>query len=294
MIRLAAWIVFLLSLAFAIALALRGRALKPVQDRPFLKSDHPWVMAHRGGRGLWPENTLLAFEHSVAIGVDVLEMDLHRSRDGIWMVIHDATLERTTNGNGPVNQFTAAELQTLDAGYRWTDDNGQHYPFRGRSIRIPTLEQVLRAFPKTRLNMEIKEKDAAAPASLCRLINAQGASDRVLVASVSAARLNAFRKACPQVATSAAASEVRLFFLLSWLHLTAFYPPRADALQVPEYFGRLHVVSPRFIAAAHRLNIKVHVWTVNDKADMRRLLDWAVDGIITDYPQRLEQVIQHE
>jgi glycerophosphoryl diester phosphodiesterase len=292
MIRFTALTVVVLSLLFVIALALRGRIAKPVPDRPFLRSDHPWVMAHRGGRGQWPENTLLAFEQSVANGVDVLEMDLHRSRDGIWMVIHDATLERTTNGSGPVHQFTAAELQKLDAGYAWTADNGQSYPFRGRGIRIPTLEQVMQAFPSQRLNLEIKEKEESAPSSLCQLIRTQGAAERVLVASVSAKTLMAFRQACPQVATSAAGAEVRLFFLLSRLRLTALYPARADALQVPEYFGPLHVVTPRFIAAAHRLNLKVHIWTVNQQADMQRLLVWKADGIITDYPKQLLEVIR--
>jgi glycerophosphoryl diester phosphodiesterase len=290
--RFTGWMAAVIVLFGAIAFALRGWIAKPVGERPFLRSDRPWVMAHRGGRGQWPENTLLAFTQSLAKGADVLEMDLRRSRDGIWMVIHDASLMRTTNGQGAVHQFTAAELQALDAGYRFTTDNGKTYPFRGRGLRIPTAEEVLQAFSGRRLNLEIKENDESAAVSLCRLIRAKGAEDRVLVASVAGKTLNAFRKACPRVATSAAASEARLFFLLSRLHLEGLFPRGPDALQVPEYFGRLHVVTPGLIAAAHGLNLKVHVWTVNQTADMQRLLDWQVDGIITDYPTRLEKIIR--
>jgi glycerophosphoryl diester phosphodiesterase len=246
-------------------------------------------MAHRGGAGLWPENTAHAFAGAVALGADVLEMDLHGTSDGALVVIHDAAVDRTTNGAGRVNSLTLAELKRLDAGYRWTTDGGRTHPFRGRGITVPTLREVLDEFPRTRLNIDIKQAQPSLVKPFCRMLDESGAQGRVTVASFSSQTLAEFRRECPTVATSAGMDEV---FALS-ADLQAGRGIAADkvrfrAVQVPETLpGGRGWLTPELVAAVHRAGIEVHVWTVNEEAGMRRMLDVGVDGIMTDYPDKL-------
>jgi len=287
----ARWLLGLLGLLAALAalyaiLALRAR---PAADRAFFAPfpDGPLVMAHRGGKGLWPENTLYAFARAADLGVDVLEMDVHSTADGVLVVMHDDTVDRTTEGTGPVHGFSLAALQALDAGYRWSPDDGQTFPYRGQGIKVPTLEEVLVALPAVPLNVEIKQAEPSLAEPLCRLLRAHQATDRVLVASFDNHEIAAFRRACPEVATAAGQNEVIALFALGKLSLDAVYSPASQAVQVPEYRSGLHVLTPAFVRAAHRRNLQVHAWTINDVADMQRLLDLGVDGIITDHPDRL-------
>jgi glycerophosphoryl diester phosphodiesterase len=248
----------------------------------------PLVMAHRGGAGLWPENTAHAFAGAVALGVDVLEMDLHGTADGALVVIHDATADRTTNGAGRVNSLTLADLKRLDAGYRWTNDGGRTYPFRGKGITIPTLREVLDEFPHARLNIDIKQAQPSLVKPFCRMLGESGATDRVTVASFSSQTLAEFRSECPTVGTSAGTDEV--LALASDLQAgreIARGKIRFRAVQVPETLGGRGWLTTELVAAAHRGGVEVHVWTVNDEAGMRRMLALGVDGIMTDYPDKL-------
>ena len=244
-------------------------------------------MAHRGGQGLWPENTLFAFERAAELGADVLDMDVRSTADGVLVAIHDRRVDRTTNGRGDVGELTLAQLKTLDAGSRWTADRGVSFPFRGRGITVPALEEVFMSFPQLRLSMEIKQEEPSIAAPLCSLVRAYDLSDQVLVSSFSAEAMEVFRAACPEVATSAAAREVLVFWGLSRLFLDAAYQPAAQALQVPEHPGWLDVVDQRFTSMARAHNMKICVWTVDETEDMRRLLHLGVDGVITSYPDRL-------
>lgn len=263
----------------------------PIPGHPFLKSGTPLVMAHRGGRGLWPPNTLYAFQRSVELGVDVLEMDIHMTLDGEIVVRHDPTVEDTTNGSGAIAEMTLAEIKSLDAGYTWSADNGKTYPFRDQGITIPTLKEILDALPGMRLNIDIKPENPAIVPLFASLLREYNRLDQVLVASFHDDQLNRFRALCPAVATAAGMRETLGLLLLSWLHLDAIYQPKAVAFQLPEYQGKLHVVTERFIRSAHRHNMQVHPWTVNEVQDMRRMLDWGVDGLITDYPDRLMKLL---
>ena len=128
------------------------------------------LMAHRGGEGVWPSNTLYAFQQAAALGADVLELDIHATRDGVLVVRHDPFVESTTDGQGYICELTLAEIQRLDAGYTWTADGGQSFPFRGLGITIPTLEEVLAAFPNVRLNIDIKPEDPAVVAPFVALL----------------------------------------------------------------------------------------------------------------------------
>ena len=289
LLRIVLTIVALLAVAYAV-LALTAR---PAAERPFFArfEHYPLVMAHQGGNGLWPDNTFYAFERAVALGVDVLEMDVHSTADGVLVVIHDSTVERTTDGSGAVHDFTLAELKALDAGYRWTPDGGQAYPYRGQGITVPALEELFIAFPEMAMNIEIKQAEPSIAADLCRLIREYDMSDQVLVSSFHEEATRAFRGACPEVATGTTQNEVIALFALSRPFLEGAYSPAAAAMQVPEYRSGLHVLAPRLVDAAHKRGLQVHAWTINDEEDMRRLIDLGVDGIITDYPDRLLQVL---
>ena len=252
----------------------------------------PLVMAHRGGAGLWPENTMHSFERAVDLGVDVLETEIHSTADNILVLMHDSTVDRTTNGSGPISAFTFEELKRLDAGYNWSADGGQTFPFRGSGITVPTLEEVFTAFPTVRINIDIKQEKPSLLRSLCKTIRTFDMVDRVMVASFSSKVLKAFRQVCPEVATSAGTGEVALFYGMNLVFLGGVYRSAFQAFQIPEYRSGLRVLTKRFVKTAHGLNLAVHVWTINETTDMQRLLDLGVDGIFTDYPDRLISLLR--
>ncbi len=263
------------------------RAAAPVRpNRPVL-AGRPLLIAHRGGAALAPENTLTAFRQAVtAWPVDMIELDVRATADGHCVVIHDETVDRTTDGTGPVAGLTLAELKRLDAGFRFTaQDGGQ--PFRGRGVRVPTLPEVLEALPDVRLTLEVKVGAAQAP--MFRAIAEHGAKDRVVVAGMRETDRTLFRSW--DGAVSASTRAVRRFYVAHRFRVASFWPLRADVVQVPEIHGGARLVSPRFVRDVHARGVDIHIWTVDDPDDMRRLLDWGVDGIITDRPDRLAGVL---
>jgi glycerophosphoryl diester phosphodiesterase len=245
--------------------------------------DHlrPLVFAHRGGCALGPENTLAAFDLGLAAGADGLELDVHLSADGVPVVHHDATLDRTTSASGPIAARTAKELCQVDAGCRFAD--GDVFPFRGRGIGVPTLSEVLRRYRDVRLIVEMKVDSAAIGEAVARDVRRAGAADRVCAAGYGSRSAAAARAALPEMASSACHPEVRLAVYRTWARWPA-RRPRYGGYQVPELNGRTRIVSPRFIRYAHRGGLKVQVWTVDEEADMRRLLGWGVDGLISNWP----------
>jgi glycerophosphoryl diester phosphodiesterase len=260
--------------------------IRPAAEHPFFDGARTLAIAHQGGRGLWPENTLTAFEGAAALGVDVLEMDLRGTKDGHLVVLHDPTVERTTDGRGPVAELDLDEIRALDAGYRFRNAEGE-YPYRGRGIRIPTLEEVLSRFPDIRVNLEMKDFEPPLARTLCSELRRLGAATRSLVASFEHAPMVAFREICAEVATSATMREGLLFYQLDRLKLLSVFRSPAVAFEVPEYLGDIHVVRPPFLERARSFNLRVQVWTVNEEEDLKRLLSMGVDGIVTDYPDRL-------
>lgn len=265
----------------------------PRLSHPFFEnSPDVLVIAHQGGDGLWPSNTMFAFERATEMGVDVLEMDVHRTADGVIVLSHDETVDRLTDGSGLIKEMTFEDLQALDAAHDWSeDDEGASFPFRGQGIQIPSLHQVFMAFPEMAMNIEIKQAEPSMVVEFCDLIRAHGKQEQVLVGSFHADTMRAFRRYCPEVATSGTEEEIRPYYVLNRLFLDAVYRPPAEAFQVPEYSGDLHVVTQRFVRGTRKHNVDVHVWTVNETADMQRLLDLGVDGIITDRPDRLLELV---
>jgi len=251
----------------------------------------PLVFAHRGGGGLIPENTLEAFQYSARMGVDVLELDIHATADGTLVVHHDQSVDRTTNGRGRVNELTLEALKKLDAGYIFSTDGNQTFPFRGKGVTVPTLREIFDALPEMTFNIEPKQHTPSIVAPLCNLIRERKMTNKTIVGSFNQTTIDDFRRACPEVATSASPSEVSRFLALSKAGLADSYSPPMQALQVPRNLGGLEIVSKDFVKAAHRRNLKVHVWTINETADMQRLIEMGVDGIMTDYPNKLLELI---
>ena len=248
----------------------------------FFSPSRPLVFAHRGGAGLAPENTLAAFDHGLALGADGLELDVHLSRDGVVVVHHDRTLARTTDLEGAVAERTAAELSAADAGFRYRRADGG-FPFRGRGIGVPTLEDVLIRYAKIPIIIELKVNTGELARAVVDLVRKVGAVDRVCLGSFSLGVLRAARRFDPAIATSASREETRWALYRSRLRWPMRLPPYGG-FQVPEWSGTTRVVSPRFIDVAHRARLGVQVWTVDTEIDAERLLGWGVDALITDRP----------
>lgn len=250
---------------------------------------------HRGARGVAPENTMPSFERARADGVDVLELDVQASRDGEVVVFHDPTLDRTTDGTGPVVERTWSELAALDAAYRFTLDGGASFPLRGQGVRIPRLSEVLEAWPEQLLTVELKRSPhpELLPA-VVRLLRPH--AHRVVVGSFDHELLSAFRRACPEVPTSCSAREIQALFLLGRVPLLgALVRTPALAIQMPrtsdhERDEGIVLATPSFVRFLHRRGMAVQVWTINDEPTMRALIALGVDGITTDFPDRLRAV----
>jgi glycerophosphoryl diester phosphodiesterase len=281
------WIPATAGLCGALVIAFRRKGKARVSGR------WPANLAHRGASARAPENTLEAFRLAVEEGAGGLELDVHATRDGEIVVIHDATVDRTTDSSGAVAGMTLEELRRLDAGYRFSPDNGRTFPYRGRGTRIPTLAEVYEEFPDLCVNAEIKEARAGAEEAVLRVIRNADAGARTLVASNSHAVVRRFRRVSGgRIPTGASRREIAAFYLMSRSRLEALGRPAYDALQVPVEHKRIKLVTPRFLAAAHSKGLRVDVWTINEPGEMRRLLDLGVDVIMTDRPAVLAGLLE--
>jgi glycerophosphoryl diester phosphodiesterase len=258
---------------------------------PAPRSSRALVYAHRGGAALRPENTLASFDYGLSLGADGLEFDVHLARDGVVVVHHDATLERTTNARGKIAALSADELAGVDAGYWFNpraagspgDDEARAFPFRGKGHGVPRLAKILSRYPGIPLIIELKVNDPELARRVIDEVRTARAVDRVALGSFGWRVLKAARQYEPRIPTGASREEVRLALYRSWIR----WPIRSTSyreFQVPERSGPTRIVSRRFIAHMHRAGLPVKVWTVNEPADMRRLLDWGVDALISDRP----------
>ena len=247
----------------------------------FFERTPPLVFAHRGGCALGPDNTIAAFELGLAAGADGLELDVHLSADGVAVVHHDDTLERTTSGTGAIASRTADELARLDAGCRFATADG--FPFRGQGVGIPTLAEVFRRYPDVPIIVEMKVDSLAMGEAVAREVRRAGAVERVCAAGYGLRSATAARRALPEMATSACHREVTIALYRSWMRIPVRRAPYGG-FQVPEAAAGHRIVSPRFMRQAHAAGLRVQVWTVDEEADMRRLLAWGVDGLISNRP----------
>jgi glycerophosphoryl diester phosphodiesterase len=248
-------------------------------SNPLLNLDARPLIAHRGASAAAPENTLAAFELAAGQGADAFELDVRLSADGAAVVIHDPTLERTTDGKGPVRGQALVDLRLLDAGAGFSPDGGTNFPFRGQGLRVPTLGEVLWAFPRMPILVEVKEPEVQE--AVRRVLVQEGAVERCVVASEHRAALEVFRE--PPFASAAAAAEISELYW-SVLLRRRVAAPRYDLLSVPLRYRGLTVPTHRFVAAARGFGCPVHVWTVNDPATAQRLWARGVAGIVTNVP----------
>lgn len=254
---------------------------------PFFSGPRPRLFGHRGAAGMAPENTLISFERALHDGATAIELDVQESRDGTIVVLHDDTLERTTDGVGPVRGKTFAQLIELDAGFRYTPD-GRSYPYRSRSIRIPALEEYLSRFPQAKTIVEIKKLEPESLERLVDLIESVDAIHRVLLASESDVIMEHLRHLISDrglpVPTGCSYKEIFGFFQRLWGAAPVFPKTLGHALQIPCAYEGKTLITQETVAAAHDLGMEVHAWTINDPDQMEQLFSWGVDGIVTDYP----------
>jgi glycerophosphoryl diester phosphodiesterase len=277
----------LAGLAWIVALILRKGNKRTV------RGEWPVNLAHRGASALAPENTIEAFRLAVEAGAGGLELDVHMTRDGHIVVIHDATVDRTTNGSGAVSEMILDELRRLDAGHNFSPDGGPARPYRGRGVRVPTLGEVLEEFPVGAVNIEIKAGTPGIEETVLGVLREAKALGRVLVVSTPHHIVKHFRKVSGgDVSTGASRWEIGVFYIASRLRLERLVRPAYDALQVPLRHRGIPVVTPRFLRAAHARGVKVDAWTINQADEMRRLLDLGIDVIMTDRPGTLAEVLK--
>ena len=241
---------------------------------PYLDHPLPIPFAHRGASGDWPENTMRAFAAAVALGYRYVETDVHATADGVLVAFHDEVLDRVTNATGAIGAQSWAQVCRARVG----------------GEPIPLLEELLGTWPQLRVNIDPKADAAVEP--LVAVLARTGAYDRVCVGAFSDGRLGRFRRLTGgRVCTGLGPNEVRRLRVASWAGLPAG-PFAGACAQVPLYHGRVRLVDRRFVRAAHRAGLQVHVWTVNDRATLHALLDLGVDGIMTDYPAVLKDLLQ--
>ncbi len=272
---------------------------------------NPWLgrrvinFAHQGGSFEGPSSTLAAIEGAMAAGANAVELDVHATRDGVLVVCHDETVDRTTDGSGEIASLDLAEVRRLDNAYWFipgdTVTPGRppgDYPWRGRGpddrrFGVATLDEVLASFPDVVVNLDIKRTDPDVvpyESALADLLRRHRASDRVIVASFHDVAIRRFREHAPGVATAAATDEA-----LRWYGSIGSgepWVPPAQVLQIPMDLGDQRVVTPDLVLAAHAHGLAVHVWTVNGESAMEEMLDANVDGVISDRPSRLAEVLE--
>ena len=246
----------------------------PLPEHPFFSrgTSAPLVIAHRGGPELGPESTLYTYRKVADLGVDMLEMDVHATRNGRLVVAHDRRVNRVTNGTGRIAEMTFDELRSLDAGYNWTVDS-LTYPLRGQGIQMPTVEEMFDTFPDWRFVIELKARTPAVAQDLCAAVEQHGLTERVAIASFSGDALKSFRTACPQVLTTASFDEGLLFMVMPQL-------------------GPFTTIDERLMQTARRRNLAVQVWTINERAQMEKFIRLGVNGIMTDRPTQLLSLIE--
>jgi glycerophosphoryl diester phosphodiesterase len=258
----------------------------------FFDPPRPRVFAHRGASGDYPENTLPAFAAARDLGAPYIELDVHLTRDGHVVVAHDDHLMRIGAVDGLVREMTLAEVSRVDAAHNFTPASaaGAEFPFRGRGIRVPELAEVFAACPDQRFIVEVKQTSPSLIAALIGVIDRATMRRRVLVASAHQTPIDELRAIAPDLPTNFPTPEVAAF-LMSLPPGAPPFVPRGAALQIPREYESWKMVTPDTVAAAHRIGVEIHVWTIDEEAEMRELLALGADGIITNFPARLLKLL---
>ena len=266
----------------------------PEETNPF-RTGHTLVIPHGGGDGLFPENTLLAYGKTMAMGADAVDVDLRISGDGVVVAFHDPTVDRITGTTGTVKKLTYAQLSALDAGWAFTTPGADAsrpdaHPYRGQGATIPTLESILQRFPTTLLSLDLKDESLDMVGPVCKLLRSHGRFNDVFVGSNNDPQIVEFRQQCPDVRTSAIMSDVYASRDARASGALDFVPV-VTVDQPPFRIGDRQLVDAESLAWSHDHGVAILTWVVNDEADMRLLIDLGVDGIYTSYPDRLLKLL---
>jgi glycerophosphoryl diester phosphodiesterase len=288
-------LLFLLFFLGALFLILQLIPVNKQKETTFNKAnDTPLVIAHRGGAGIAPENTLYAFKMSERLGVDAIELDIRMSKDNQLVVIHDETVDRTTNGFGYVSDMTLEQLKRLDAGYRLEIDQ-RGYPFRNRGIAIPTLEEVFQEIKHTAFVIEIKDTDPKVERKVAKLIKKYKMKKKVIVGSFNDDSIKRFANSTDgKIPIGTGEKTLKFYVFLHKLHLDRIYPLKRNAVQIPVRVGHVDLATERLINTIRERNIAIHYWTINDEKTMKELIKMNVDGIITDFPNKMLRLVNKD
>ena len=251
----------------------------------------PRVVAHRGDSANYPENTIPAFISASRMDIDIIETDVHLTKDGELVIWHDDTLERNTDGTGTLESKTLEELKKLDAGYTFTKDGGKTFPFRGKGIKLCTLDEALKACPDVRFNIDLKSQEKEIAEVFIRIIRENKAEKRVCCASFHLGNLKRVRALAPDILTSITTAEVipRVLFRPFYSNKPS---KRKIIFQVPVAQGIFKVITPKFIEKWHKKDAVIMVWTINEEEEMRRLFKLGVDTVMTDNPSLVIKVAE--
>lgn len=263
---------------------------QPLPKRSFFQLvKEPAIFGHRGSPLAYPENTLLSFEEGLRHG-EGLELDVSMTKDGIIIVLHDLMLERTTDGRGAVGDITYKDLIALNAGYHFQKDSS--YPYRESRIHIPTLESVCKAFPQTPLIIEVKGSGEELAMNLARTISANTAQDQVLIAGIDDKTIQWIRDYLPDIQTGTSLREGIIFYILSHLGLALYFSWNFQTLCIPPKYKSLPLLTVPLRLAAKGLGLPIYLWTINTEEEIRKYLEIGVQGIISDYPERVKKVVE--
>jgi len=273
-----------------------GRTHGTVCDmrHPYFALPTPLVIGHRGCAGEAPENTLVAFERGLAAGAAILETDVHLTRDGVPVLMHDAEVDRVTDGAGPVCDFALEELRCLDAGHRFSPDGGKTHPFRGQGLRIPTFEEALKAFPGERFNLELKADRPEIVEATVDAVVRNGRESLTLLTAGDDDLMARMRShiASRNVPVAQGASVADILDVVRTAQDGSAPTTPSMALQIPAEFGGRPLVTRELVDHAHAHAIQVHVWTINTAEEMAAMPVLGVDGIVTDFPGHLTELIE--
>jgi glycerophosphoryl diester phosphodiesterase len=261
-------------------------------SRRYLDLPVPWLVAHRGGSALAPENTLPAFDRAAALGADALEIDVRRTRDGTVVVFHDEDTERLTGEPGTIEARTFAEVSALDAAQAFSPDGGASFPLRGSGVTVPTFAAALARYPGMRFNVDAKTEDPALAEALVREVRAAGATDRVCLGSFFDAQAERLGKLLPEACRYLPQGAATCHVMAAKSGARgAGCPLGYDLADLPHRMAGMIIVDARVVSYFHGRGLPVHVWTVDDEGEMRELLALGVDGIVTDRPDVLARVL---
>ncbi len=261
-------------------------------DKFFEMIDKPANIAHRGASGDYPENTILAFERALEQDAHALELDLWLTKDKEPVAIHDETVNRTTDGQGKVADFTLEETQDLDASYG-LDRNEAHESIDD-NVYIPTLDEVLSQFPDTPIVLDVKQEGETAAKKIAEVVSQHDAEDRVVLAGFDTDTVQLLRDKLPEASSAAGTREVIKFHLLSHLGIAGWIDWDFDALFVPHEYYHIPVLTYPFRKAAEASGTYQMIWTINQEELMTDLLNKGVQGILTDYPEVLNEIIEEK